>query len=52
MSGGLNDSPRFIQALGQIVHEALEHASNNLITIRSTERTLAAPQYATAAGLD
>jgi ferrochelatase len=52
MSGGLNDSPRFIQALGQIVYEALEHASNNLITIRSTGRTLAAPQYATAAGLD
>jgi protoporphyrin/coproporphyrin ferrochelatase len=52
MSAGLNDSPRFIQALGQIVHEALGQSSHALIPIESAGRTLAAPQYATAAGLD
>ncbi len=52
MSGGLNDSPKFIQALGQIVHQALGQPVHTLIPNENAERTLAAPQYATAAGLD
>ncbi len=52
MSAGLNDSPKFIQALGQIVRQALGHPAHSLIPIGSVGRTLAAPQYATAAGLD
>ena len=51
MSAGLNDSPTFIQALGQIVLETLGETVQTLIPIRSTE-TLAAPEYAAAAGLD
>jgi ferrochelatase len=52
MSAGLNDSPKFIQALGQIVQEALGQAVHSSIPIRSAGRTLAAPEYAAAAGLD
>src|SRR6201993_1437568 len=52
MTAGLNDSPRFIQALAEIVHQALGQAVHTLIPMASTGRTLAAPQYATAAGLD
>ncbi len=52
MSAGLNDSPKFIRALGQIVREALEPVSPKLIPIQSTGRKLAEPQYAAAAGLD
>jgi len=52
MSAGLNDSPKFIQALGQIVCEALSQSVHSLIPIRSTGRQLAEPQYAAAAGLD
>ena len=51
MSAGLNDSPKFIQALSQIVQQALGDAVH-LIPIGSVGRTLASPQYATAAGLD
>ena len=50
MSAGLNDSPKFIQALGQIVQEAL--AVSSLIPIRTQGGKLAEPQFATAAGLD
>ncbi len=52
MSAGLNDSPKFIQGLGQIVQEALGQPVHSLIPIRSAGRTLAAPEYAAAAGLD
>jgi ferrochelatase len=52
MSAGLNDSPKFIQALGQIVCEALGQSVHSLIPIRSTGKQLAEPQYAAAAGLD
>jgi protoporphyrin/coproporphyrin ferrochelatase len=52
MSAGLSDSPRFIQALAEIVHQALGQAVHTLIPMDSAGRTLAAPQYATAAGLD
>jgi len=51
MSAGLNDSPRFIQALGQIVYQALGEPVHALIPVECGN-TLAEPQYATAAGLD
>jgi ferrochelatase len=51
MSAGLNDSPKFIQALGQIVLEALEQAVPLAIPIPSG-RKLAEPEYAAASGLD
>ena len=52
MSAGLNDSPKFMQALAQIVVDALEQPVPAAIPIRSTGRKLAAPEYAAAAGLD
>jgi ferrochelatase len=52
MSAGLNDSPRFIQAMGQIVRESLGQEDHNLIPISSVGRKFAAPEYAAAAGLD
>jgi ferrochelatase len=52
MSAGLNDSPKFIEALAQIVHQALAQTVHTLIPIDSAGRQLAAPRYATAAGLD
>lgn len=50
MSAGLNDSRTFIQALGQIVNNALAHSLP--IPIRTHGGKLAEPQYAAAAGLD
>jgi ferrochelatase len=50
MTAGLNDSPKFIRALAQIVHQALEQEVSPAIPIRHAGRKLAAPQYATAAG--
>ncbi len=52
MSAGLNDSPKFIQALGQIVLQALEQQVRSLHAIRVAGSALTAPEYATAAGLD
>ena len=52
MSAGLNDSPKFIQALTHIVQETLEQESSSVIPIRGLGRKLAAPQYASTAGLD
>jgi ferrochelatase len=52
MSAGLNDSPKFIQALGQIVQDALAQRVPLSIPIRNDGRQLAEPQYAAAAGLD
>jgi ferrochelatase len=52
MCAGLNDSWRFIQALSHIVQQALEQEATPLVPIPSTVGKLAAPQYATAAGLD
>lgn len=49
MSSGLNDSPRFIRALGQIVQRRLEQSSQSRMPIRPVA---AAPEYAIAAGLD
>lgn len=51
MSAGLNDSPKFIKALGQIAQEALGATVHSLIPIR-TGRKLAEPEFAAAAGLD
>ena len=50
MSRGLNDSPKFIAALAQIVQEALAQPVNSLAPIRSTARRLVTPEYATAPG--
>jgi protoporphyrin/coproporphyrin ferrochelatase len=52
MSAGLNDSPKFINALCQIVQEALAQADPLAISVRIDGRKLAEPQYAAAAGLD
>jgi ferrochelatase len=52
MSAGLNDSPKFIQALAQIVHEARGVPVRSASPIHSLGRQLAEPQYAAAAGLD
>lgn len=52
MSAGLNDSPKFIRALGQMVQEALGEAVRPVIPFRGTGRQLAEPQYSAAAGLD
>jgi protoporphyrin/coproporphyrin ferrochelatase len=50
MSAGLNDSPKFIAALGQIVQEALSQPEHSLIAIHSTGRRLTTPEYAAASG--
>src|SRR5581483_578834 len=52
MSAGLNDSPRFIQALTEMVQQALGQELPAPVPIRTLGRKLAAPQYAAAAGLD
>jgi ferrochelatase len=52
MSAGLNDSPKFIRALVQIVQQALSHAADTSIPIGGARRTFAEPEYAAAAGLD
>jgi ferrochelatase len=52
MSAGLNDSPKFIYALGQIVLQTLEQAVPLSVPILTSGRKLAQPQYAAAAGLD
>ncbi len=50
MSDGLNDSARFIQALAEIVQDALAQALPVSIATHSSGRKWAAPQYAAAAG--
>ncbi len=52
MSAGLNDSPRFIQALGELVQDTLEQKVPVPISIHTSGGKLAEPQYAAAAGLD
>jgi ferrochelatase len=52
MSAGLNDSPKFIQALGQIVLETLGQSVRPLIPIHIAAEKLAEPEYLAAAGLD
>ncbi len=50
MSGGLNDSPKFIRALTELVLESLKQEVQSSIPIHSLGRELAAPSYVTAAG--
>jgi len=52
MTAGLNSSPKFIQALGEIVQDALSQPVPLSIPVRTHGRKLAEPQYAAAAGLD
>lgn len=52
MSAGLNDSPTFIQALSQIVVETVNAPVHSLVPMHSARRQVAAPEFATAAGLD
>jgi protoporphyrin/coproporphyrin ferrochelatase len=52
MSAGLNDSPRFTRALSQIVQQAMNQAVRSVVATPNDGRVYAAPQYATAAGLD
>jgi protoporphyrin/coproporphyrin ferrochelatase len=52
MSAGLNDSPRFIQELSQIVLETAEAPIHSFIPMHRTRRQVAAQEFATAAGLD
>jgi ferrochelatase len=50
MTAGLNDSPKFIQALSEMVQESLTQEASAPVPIRTPGRKLAAPQYAAAAG--
>jgi ferrochelatase len=50
MSSGLNDSPRFISALGQLVQEALGSAVVPHTSIHTTGTQVAAPELLAAAG--
>jgi ferrochelatase len=50
MTAGLNDSPKFIQALTEIVQQALTQEVSAAVPICTPGRKLAAPQYAAAAG--
>lgn len=52
MSAGLNDSPGFIRALGEIVQQALTEPVSAAIQVRKLGRPLAAPELAAAAGMD
>ena len=52
MSAGLNDSPKFIQALGQIVQRALQDEVGSVVPIGMFGRKLPAPEYAAVVGLD
>jgi ferrochelatase len=52
MSAGLNDSPKFIQALSQIVQNALQDEVRSVVSAEMFGRKLAAPEDAAAAGLD
>jgi len=49
MSAGLNDSPKFIAALAQIVDEALAQPVSSLLP-HNLGRQWATPEYAAAAG--
>jgi ferrochelatase len=52
MSAGLNDSPKFIHALAQIVRQALREEVRSFIPCHAARRELVAPEYVAAAGLD
>jgi ferrochelatase len=48
MSAGLNDSPKFISALGQLVLQALGEAVDSCISVRGAGRHVAAPALVAA----
>jgi len=50
MTAGLNDSPKFIQALSEMVQQALTKEVPARIAIRGSGSKLATPEYAAAAG--
>ncbi|MGA7471686.1 MAG: ferrochelatase [Candidatus Sulfotelmatobacter sp.] len=50
MTSGLNDSPKFISALGQLVREALGRARDSDEPIHTTGRQVATPELLAAAG--
>jgi ferrochelatase len=50
MSSGLNDSPKFISALGHMVLQALEQAVHSYTPIHATGRQVASPELLAAAG--
>ena len=52
MTAGLNDSPRFIRALAEIVQQALHEPAHAAIQVHHVGRELATPEYAVAAGMD
>jgi len=49
MSSGLNDSPKFISALGQLVRSALDRRFSTQEAIHSSGRQMAAPELLAAA---
>jgi len=50
MSSGLNDSPKFISALSQLVFQALDHSDHSHTQIHSSRREVASPELLAAAG--
>jgi protoporphyrin/coproporphyrin ferrochelatase len=50
MSSGLNDSPKFISALGQLVVQALDQSVHSYSAIHNTAGQVAAPELLVAAG--
>jgi protoporphyrin/coproporphyrin ferrochelatase len=48
MSAGLNDSPKFILALGQLVLDALGEGDHSHVPVRKTERHVVAPALVAA----
>jgi ferrochelatase len=50
MSAGLNDSPKFIAALGQLVFEALGRATHSDVPRQASRRFIATPALLAAAG--
>ena len=52
MSQGLNDSPKFIEALARIVFERLEESLHSVIPIRNAATQMVAPEYAAASSGD
>jgi protoporphyrin/coproporphyrin ferrochelatase len=50
MSSGLNDSPKFIAALGQLVREALDEAAYSANSIHSNGKHVVSPEVLAAAG--
>ena len=51
MSAGLNDSPKFVQALAQIVRETMATKAHSMMAIGRASGQFSAPEYA-AAGFD